>query len=123
MNNQLHIRAVLGEDVDLLTKPDAWLQRKEESLHQSIQLLLEDLRVVQRAAQIKRQLQQKNNVAVRHYEWDRGRPVDEVIRVMPLPDAIRVIQRSRPNAEQARQPYYWHLDGYDVETAEHLRAS
>jgi hypothetical protein len=118
--NDINAIDELRGDADLLTKSDLLLSELKKSVAHKINLLLDDLRLINSALKHKNRMQQTNRVAVRHYEMANGRMVDEVIRIMPLPDAISIIRRESQN-RQLPQLHTWMLDGYDVEAAAQLR--
>ena len=117
--NQMSITDSLGPDADLLLRSDAWLDAKRVELAQSLSLLLCDLRAIERAIHIKNELQQKNRVAV----LSQTRNGDNIIRTMPLPDAISIIKTECQNPHLTiGQIRTWLLDGYDVDASERLKA-
>jgi hypothetical protein len=123
--NPINLITELKDDVDLLLKSDMWLEAKKTSVAQSLSLLLEDFKVINKAIHAKRRLQQTNHVPVRMIELFRNRPVDEIIQVLPLPDAISALRReAKLDPERSySQLRIWMLDGYDIEAAGMLRAS
>lgn len=111
--NQLSIVNDLGDDATLLTKTDMWLETQRVQLSQQLSELLSELRVVSTAQRIKRRLQQTNHVAVKYHT-----ELDELIKIMPLPDAIKLIS---DDASKQKQLNHWSLDGYDLDAAKNLR--
>jgi hypothetical protein len=99
----------LGNNAELLTKSDVWLEVLESKLSQNLTLLLNDLEQVQKTIKIKKRLQQNNQVAVK-------RPVhnnaisDEVIEILSLPKAIQLANQT----SCLDQINIWEADGYDV---------
>lgn len=112
----------LRDDADLLARSDRWLTEQRTSIAQKISLMLDDLRALNTVMKYKRRLQQTNRVAVRHYEMYNGRPVDDVMSIMTLPDAVSVIRRESSPNRCTNQLRTWMLDGYDVDTASQMHA-
>lgn len=112
--NQLNIINDLGNDANLLTKTDMWLETQRIDLAQRFSQLAQELKTILNAQRIKRQLQQSNHVAVQFPE--NGIP-DVGIYILPLPDAVKELQKGN----DGRQLNKLQLDGYDVETASELR--
>ena len=100
----------LGDNAELLTKSDRWLEILETKLAQSLTILLHDLEQVQIAIRIKRRLQQNNKVAVKR-PVNRCGIADEVIEILPLPSAIKVANQT----ECGDQINIWAADGYDIQ--------
>lgn len=118
--NQMSIFDNLGHDTDLLLRSDAWLHAKRTELAQTLSLLLCDLSAIEHAIKAKNELQQKNKVAVLS-QTPNG---DNIIRTMPLPDAISTVKTECQNPHLTiGQIRTWLLDGYDVETSEKLKAA
>lgn len=129
MADEVAIIAELGDDADLLLAPDEWLENERRSLQQKLSLIAEELDDILRAQRIKRQLQQRNLVAVRCIEKEGGQPSDVIIKICSIPDALSRLAAercdqmipadiARDNAEQ--QIVTWRADGYDVDIAERL---
>ena len=115
--NQLNIIEQLGDDADLLTKSDEWLLGQKLKLSQDMSLLAMELKKILLALQIKTRLQQTNLVAVRRSEQIFNM-LDEIIEIMPLPDAVRALQ---DEPDHSGQLCIWAHDGYDVDTAMAMR--
>ena len=111
--NSVTIIDDLRDDVELLTRSDRWLEEKRLSVAQRLTILLDDLKAINKAIHVKTRLQQTNKTAVRR--WDRDRPIDEVIQVMSLPDAVSIINREASSmpVRSILQLKTWMLDGYD----------
>jgi hypothetical protein len=107
--NELEILADLGDNADLLTKSDDWLEIERLRLSQRLGLIVRELRAILNAASLKRRLQQRNQVVVR-------RPEAGGFQVLPLSLAI-LAAREPANALNLDQLVVWAADGYDVETA------
>ena len=110
--NKLSINDELGNDIDLLTKSDRWLELQRAKVSQDLGIMLDDLRKIMAAIKIKRNLQQTNRVAVRLPD-DFG----DSVEILSLREAIKTLklfdepQKSR----YAPQIRLWEADGYDVQ--------
>jgi len=116
--NQLDIIQALGEDTILLTRPDSWLDQKRKSVSDQLSILIEELKAIEKAQEVKRKLQDKNLVAVKHWKDD-----DEVIEIMGLREAVTTLEADEHAYDQIGQLNVWKIDGYDVETARVLTHS
>lgn len=105
--NQMDIIDALGGDTDLLVRSDAWLEVRKTKVCQDLDLLLEDLKQIQTAIKIKRELQQRNLVAVQR---SKVNPADAAVEILPLSDAVQSI----PPPERIRTLSVWNSDGYDI---------
>jgi len=105
--NQMDIIDALGGDTGLLVKSDAWLEVRKTKVCQDLDLLLEDLKQIQTALRIKRELQQRNLVAVQRSKFSQ---MDKAVEILPLSDAVQSI----PPPERNRILDIWNSDGYDV---------
>jgi len=101
----------LGDDAELLTRSDAWLAALESKLGQQTTIILHDLEKIQRSIRIKQRLQQQNLVAVKRTVHS-GPLSDEIIEVLPLPKAVRLVGHT----DCRDQINIWAADGYDVQT-------
>jgi hypothetical protein len=108
---ELDIIDELGDDAELLTKSDIWLATLESSLSQRLTILLQDLERIQKTVRIKQRLQQQNLVAVKR-SIHSGELSDEIIEILPLPKAVRLIGYT----DYRSQINIWAADGYDVQT-------
>jgi len=106
--NQMDIIDALGCDTGLLVRSDAWLEVRKTKVCQDPDLLLEDLKQIQTALKIKRELQQRNLVAVQRSKFSS--PIDKAVEILPLSDAVRSI----PLPERNQVLSIWNSDGYDV---------
>lgn len=115
----------LGDDADLLTRSDEWLEMERQSTATEIDKLANELRAILLAQRIKRQLQQHNLVAVQHLlRSDDGRINDILIRIMNLADALESLEPARDSIDHMNavaQRHGWHRDGYDLQTSASLR--
>lgn len=118
MLDTLSITSQLGENAQLLTKTDNWLETQRILLSEQFSQLCSELNTLQKVQQIKRQMHQTNSVAVRCTELLNNQPIDDVIYIMSLPDAI---QAARKELDSKKQINRWAADGHDIETAKKLR--
>jgi hypothetical protein len=107
----------LGEDADLLTRSDAWLEQERRATAAELNRTAQELRAIQIAQRIKKALQQKNLVAAR-----------KLIRGLYGIEGVAVqVQKLSKALEEMRDPadlydYFntqeqlgsWKSDGYDV---------
>lgn len=120
--NQLDIIQSLGKDVVLLTRPDNWLEQRKHIVSEQLSIFIEEMKALESATDIKRRMQDKNLVAIKHWKDIDGLP-DEVIEIMELPEAIKVLANDEHAYDSCGQINVWKADGYDIETATQLRAS
>ncbi len=120
--NQLDVMRSLGEDVILLTRPDAWIEQRKRSVSEQMTILLEEIKALESATDVKRKMQDKNLVAVKHWEETNDLP-DEVIEIMELPEAMALLQNDIHAYDSCGQINVWRADGYDVEVAAQLRVN
>ena len=115
----------IGDDADLLTKSDGWLESNKKSIAQEIDLKIIELKNILLAQKIKRLLQSKNLVAVQQLLKDNdGNLKDIIVRLMKLPDAVELMDNSKDLSDIANADYQfgvWQEDGYDIETSRALR--
>jgi len=123
----MDVIAELGDDADLLMEPDERLNHQMESIATQISLLSEQYERIRTAKQFKRQLQDTNRVPVRLLRRDDcHRIVDVEMRILPLPDAIKLLRRPSDQVDTANlagQVNVWIRDGYDVATSSALRTN
>lgn len=116
----------LGNDADLLTRSDKWLELERHSTAQRMNELAVALRAIMLAQRIKRLMQQNNMVAVQHLLRDEsGQVQDIIIRIMNLPDAMRSLDKQTDTLDAvntAAQMHGWRADNYDLDTAKSLRS-
>jgi hypothetical protein len=128
MNHLLTRISELGEDADLLTRHDDWLETQRSALQDDLEQKATELRAVLLAQRIKRLLQQKNLVAVQHLiRSSEGKVVDIVIRIMNLPDALQHLLKKPTDTldevNAAGQVHGWAKDGYDIPGSKALRSA
>jgi len=115
----------IGDDADLLTKTDAWLEINRKALAQDIDLKLKELKNILLAQKIKSLLQSKNLVAVQQLLRDnKGNLKEIIVRLMKLPDAVKLMDNSKDLADIINAEHNlrsWNEDGYDIETSRALR--
>ena len=111
----------LGENADLLTRSDTWLENERRATAAELDRCANELRAIQLAQRIKTALQQKNLVAVQELVRNMdGNIQDIVVRILDLPKAIRKLDGSVPQdtldaMNSIAQIHGWRSDGYDVD--------
>jgi hypothetical protein len=118
--NTLDVIQNLGDDAYLLTKPDIWLESQRQSTAEQLSRLVTELKSLDAAIAIKRSMQDKNLVAVKRLVMDKDE-LDQIIEIIPLPDAILIAQDD--SLEATSQVNVWAADGYDIKNAATLRPS
>src|SRR5262245_54473098 len=94
----------LGDNADLLTHSDPWLDSQYRAVAQEMDRLAQELSSLKLARQIKKQLQQRNIVAVQHLVKDaNGEIIDVVINLMGLPDALKSLEHAHDTADYANR--------------------
>lgn len=122
--NLLSLMDEIGPDADLLTRNDEWLERERIRKAQELADNAKELQAILVAQKIKKQLQQKNLVAVQQILRDTDGEVKNIIvRIMNLPDALSMLSTSDTLDEinTAAQLVTWERDGYDVAASAALR--
>lgn len=113
----------LGDDIDLLTRHDQWLEEQRIATARKMNELASELNMVMLAQRIKRHLQQQNLVAVQRLSQDRAGDIKNVeVSIMQLPDAIRALGNSRNDYDRLNktaQLVGWYKDGYDIDAVKH----
>lgn len=126
MTNPLTLMTELGEDADLLTRHDNWLEEERRSKAVELDKAANELRTIILAQRIKTALQQKNLVAVQQILRDTdGKVRDIIIRILNLPDAYVLLAAPQDTLDEtnaAAQIHGWDSDGYDVTTSAALRS-
>lgn len=125
MTTALTISHELGDNADLMVRPDQWLENHRQDLATRVSVMLEELESIQKALLFKRQLQQNNQVAVLLSEKDEnGNTRDVAIKIMGLRDAIELLSAPKDDLDRAAltaQFYVWNNDGYDLPGTYELR--
>ncbi len=125
MSQILSLIRDLGDDADLLTHSDTWLDSQYLSAAQHMNRLAQELNAIRLAQRIKMQLSQRNVVAVQKLvRDDNDCVVDLEVRLMDLPDAIRSLSDVKDGMDTANrqaQLHGWKLDGHDLAAAAALR--
>lgn len=115
----------IGEDADLLTRSDEWLEEERRATAAELDRKAQELRAIQLAQKIKRFLQQKNLVAVQQIlHTTDGETQNIIVRIMNLPDALHTISDPYDTIDEvnaAAQLMIWNKDGYDLRTSAALR--
>jgi hypothetical protein len=116
----------IGEDSDLLTRSDEWLEEERKSIAAKFDEIARELRSIITAQKIKKHLQQRNLVAVQSLSRDPlGQVYNTSVDIMNLPDAVWLL-KNQDNDDLDKVNYLghisgWESDGYDVETSSELR--
>jgi len=122
-----NIIETIGEDVELITRSDGWLDREYQSCADKMDELAQYMRALQLAKQIKIILSHKNAVPLRQIIRDnQGNPAKIILRLMSLPDAILTIEKPQTEEDElniASQVLTWQRDGYDLDTSAKLGRS
>lgn len=118
--------STLGEDADLLTRSEQWLEEERRATAHQMDKLAIELRAIQAAQAIKRKLQQQNLVAVQHLLRNSdGELVDIIIRIMNLPDAMASLNKNNTDEldgiNREAQIFGWDSEGYDTKLSASLR--
>ena len=116
----------IGEDADLLTRSDEWLEQERRNVASALDERVQELEKLLIAQKIKRLLQQKNLVAVQQILRSAdGEMKDIIVRLMKLPDAVHLMEQSQVDTldsiNAAGQFVTWDNDGYDIATSRTLR--
>lgn len=114
----------IGQDADLLTRSDEWLEQERIRRSEELEQAANELRAIHVAQKIKLQLQQKNLVAVQQLLRDANNEVTSIIvRIMNLPDALSMFTTTDVLDEinLAGQLISWEKDGYDIVASAALR--
>jgi Cdc6-like AAA superfamily ATPase len=116
----------IGEDADLLTRCDAWLEQERRTVASQLDEKARELEKLLLAQKIKKLLQQKNLVAVQQIlRTAEGDMKDVIIKLMNLPDAIYLLEQQHQETideiNTNAQTAAWAADGYDVATSRALR--
>ena len=112
----------IGEDADLLTRSDVWLDSQRRHISVQMSELADELGAILTAQKYKTKLQEKNLVAI--IEMEEDDIVDAVVKVMPLPDAINQLDKftsSVGKLNKEAQYKNWEDDGHDVQISSLLR--
>jgi hypothetical protein len=116
----------IGDDTDLLTRSDEWLEEERKSIAAKFDEIARELRSVITAQKIKMHLQQRNLVAVQSLSRDTsGQVYNTSVNIMNLPDAVYLL-KNQNNDDLDKVNYLghisgWESDGYDIETSSELR--
>jgi hypothetical protein len=116
----------IGDNADLLTRSDSWLDEQRRSKAAELDRVANELRVVLLAQRVKKALQQRNMVAVQQILRDTNGDVRNIIiRLMNLPDALTLLNKPQDTLDEvntAAQIAGWDGDGYDIPTSAALRS-
>lgn len=117
----------IGQDADLLTRSDEWLEQERLKRATELEQAAKELHAIQLAQKIKLKLQQKNMVAVQQILRDAdGEILNIIVRIMHLPDALSMLASTDSydtvdEVNVAAQVHGWERDGYDVKASAALR--
>lgn len=121
----LNLISEIGDDADLLTRSDEWLEEERRATATELDKKTQELRIVLLAQRIKSLLQQKNLVAVRQLlHTTDGQTKDIIIKIMNLPDALRLLSEPQDTLDEVNstaQHLTWNKDGYDITRSAALR--
>ena len=122
----LNLMTEIGEDADLLTRSDEWLEEERRATASELDRKAQELRAVLLAQRIKKLLQQKNLVAVQQLlRTADGEMQDIIVRIMNLPDAMHLLSSRQDTLDElstAAQQITWNNDGYDLIRSAALRS-
>jgi len=126
--NLINLLNDIGDDADLLTRSDDWLEQERRIVASELDEKARELEKLLLAQRIKRLLQQKNLVAVQQIlRTANGEMQDIIVRLMKLPEAIHLLEQCRQDTiddvNTAAQLLNWNNDGYDLSTSRALRPS
>ena len=112
----------LGEDFDLLTLSDEWLEEERKSVSADLERCAKDLRAIIIAQRAKKLLQDKNMVAVQSLvKSNDGNITDVLVNIMSLPEALELLsQADKDNLSDIlihAQIEGWSKDGYDFKNS------
>lgn len=116
----------IGDDADLLTRTDEWLEEERRATAAELDEKANELRAIHLAQRIKKLLQNKNLVAVQQIlRTTDGITKDIIIKIMRLPDALLSLRDQSDTLDEinaAAQFMTWGKDGYDLPTSAALRS-
>ena len=126
--NLMNLLDDIGEDADLLTRSDAWLEQERRNVASELDERAQELEKLLTAQRIKKLLQQKNLVAVQQIlRSANGEMKEIIIRLMKLPDAVHLMEQPQVDfldgVNASGQFMTWDKDGYDIQTSRSLRSS
>lgn len=112
----------LGDDFDLLTLSDEWLEEERKSVSSDLERSAKELRAIIIAQRAKKLLQDKNMVAVQSLiKSNDGNVTDVLINIMSLPQALELISKADQDSLNDilihAQIEGWSKDGYDLKNS------
>jgi hypothetical protein len=124
----MNLLTEIGDDADLLTRSDDWLEQERRVVASQLDEKARELEKLLLAQKIKKLLQQKNLVAVQQIlRTADGEMKDIIVRLMKLPDAVHLLERHKQETldevNAAGQFMTWDNDGYDLATSRALRST
>lgn len=120
--NELMLIRDLGDNVELLLRPESYLDNQINDITSRMQLLAQEYLTTVTAKKYKRVLQNENQVAVRLLEKDsKGMIIDVVVKIVSLQEAVNRLldEDSDPTAEL--QMHTIANEGYDLDLYLNLR--
>ena len=124
MNTINEMMMEIGEDADLLTRSDLWLEEEKQYFIDLTKTCIDELKSICMALIIKRSLQEKNIVPMQRLLRNAaGGMEDIVIELRKLPDAIKVLQDKRDEIDElfaTGNMLVWGQDGYDISTSREI---
>ena len=116
-----HLLYEMGEDADLLTKSDLWLEEELRFYLSQIEKGLREISSIKLALKTKKILQDQNMVPIQQYaRKEDGSISDVTLQIMKLPEAINVLEQRHDYMDElnaAGHILLWQNDGYDMKTS------
>jgi len=112
----------LGEDFDLLTLSDEWLEEERKSVSSDLERCAKELKAIIIAQRAKKLLQDKNMVAVQSLvKSNDGNITDVLINIMSLPEALELLSQADKDSLSDilihAQIEGWNKDGHDLKNS------
>lgn len=115
----------LGEEKDLILRTEKWLTQEKISISADIDEKVRELEKILVAIKVKNMLQDKNMVALKQVlRNDNGSIKDIIIKIMSLPDAIDMCEKSENHLDKINYLKHmteWDKEGYDIKLSADLR--
>lgn len=115
----------IGTDADLLTRSDQWLEEERKSVAAQVEEFAKELYAITLAQKIKRQLQQRNLVAVQSLERAEDGDINNIkVEIVTLKEGIKKLTEANTDTldsiNLASHLVGWNNDGYDIKTTNAL---
>jgi hypothetical protein len=112
----------LGEDFDLLTLSDEWLEEERKSVSSDLERCAKELKAIIIAQRAKKLLQDKNMVAVQSLvKSNDGNITDVLVNIMSLPEALELLSQADKDSLSDilihAQIEGWNKDGHDFKNS------